>query len=68
MAMHCIPYPDGWKNLREMTFLAGHLILAAHILKKSKEITHSLRWGGNWDMDSDLDDQDWDDMGHYELI
>lgn len=67
MAAHFIPYPDGWKNLKEMILLAGMLLQAAAILLVAGKISHKLRWGGDWDMDKDLDDQQWDDLAHYEL-
>ena len=29
---------------------------------------HVIRWGGDWDMDGDLTDQNFDDLFHIELI
>ena len=41
---------------------------AAELLEKG-EITHRLRWGGNWDNDQELIyDQSFDDLPHIELI
>lgn len=67
-ALHAYPYPGGLENLREMTYLAGMYHMAALILKDRREVTHDLRWGGDWDMDDDFDDQKWNDLGHFELI
>jgi len=62
MAVDVVPYPTGYKDLREFWILAGmiKLISAQHGV--------ALRWGRDWDMDNDLDDQTFDDYAHWEIV
>jgi hypothetical protein len=62
MAVDAIPYPVDWENLKRFYFLAGVVIAVGHMLGLK------IRWGGDWDMDTDLDDQDFNDLPHFELI
>ena len=50
-----------WKDSRYWYHLAG-IILAA-----SRHLSIPLRWGGDWDSDSDLSDQGFFDLGHFEI-
>ena len=51
-----------------LTYVASYLIATADILYNIGVITHRLRWGGNWDMDSVIQlDQNFDDNPHLEL-
>lgn len=64
-AMDCVPFVAGrssWNKLH-CCVLAG-LILAA-----AREEGKLLRWGGNWDMDSEpITDQDFQDLAHFEEV
>lgn len=52
-----------------LSYIAGILMSCASELLEKGEITHKLRWGGNWDMDGViLQDQSFDDLPHIELI
>lgn len=52
-----------------LAFIAGVLMSCAEELYEKGEITHKLRWGGNWDRDSIIiHDQSFDDLPHFELI
>jgi peptidoglycan L-alanyl-D-glutamate endopeptidase CwlK len=54
--------PNEWKELRKLYYLAG-------IVKAlSLEMGIKIRWGGDWDSDSDFTDQTFNDLVHYELI
>lgn len=49
-------------------YLAGVIQSAARILKSRGEISHTVRWGGNWDRDAIIIiDQSFDDLVHFEL-
>jgi hypothetical protein len=51
-----------WNDPRPWMVLAGAVLAACRIAR----VGH--RWGGNWDGDAVmLDDQDFDDLGHHEL-
>ena len=54
-----------------LAFVMGIIWACGQELKEQGEITHNLRWGGNWDTDGviALDrDQSFDDLPHIELI
>ena len=56
-----IPYPVDWDDRERFTLLAGHVLMCA----KAMEI--KLRWGGDWDRDTEVKDNSFDDLPHYEL-
>ena len=64
-AMDCVPYVAGkasWNKLH-------CCVLAGIILAVAKEEGVKLRWGGNWDMDSEpITDQDFQDLCHFEEV
>ncbi len=61
-AVDAIPYPIDCDDRERMSFFAGHVLQAA----KDKGIR--LRWGGDWDMDTEVDDNRFDDLVHFELV
>lgn len=69
-AVDLAPYPIDWEARGRFYVLAGHMMMAFHGLQKEGEIeeTLGLRWGGDWDGDGELDDQQFDDLPHFELI
>ena len=67
------PDPKTRKDLiydrQHLCYVAGVIDAAAEILLEKGEISHRIRWGGNWDSDGVLDyDQEFDDLPHFELI
>jgi peptidoglycan L-alanyl-D-glutamate endopeptidase CwlK len=56
------PYPIDFENRERFVYLAGIILGIA-----SQEIVN-LRWGGDWDMDNDLHDQTFMDLGHFEVV
>ena len=61
------PIPDNWgeddpKELAKFYLLAGIMLGIAH----GKGI--KLRWGGDWNGDNDFQDNNFDDLLHYELV
>ena len=61
-AMHCMPYPIKWNDRERITLLAGHIIQAGH------DLGLIIRWGGDWDRDTEVKDNNFDDLAHYELV
>lgn len=61
-AIDMAPYPIDWNNTKRFYYFAGLVIATA------KQLDINIRWGGNWDMDEDLDDQSFMDLVHFELI
>ena len=52
-----------------LAYIAGIIDSCAMELFDKGEITHKIRWGGNWDGDGVIDfDQSFDDFPHFELI
>lgn len=61
MAVDTVPYPIGWGDRERMTYFAGQVMATARI----RGIP--LRWGGDWDNDTEVLDNIFDDLGHFEL-
>mgnify|MGYP003108562111 FL=1 len=61
IAVDVIPYPIDWEDRERMSYFAGYVLGCA----KSMGIT--LRWGGDWDMDTHVKDNKFDDLVHFEL-
>jgi peptidoglycan LD-endopeptidase CwlK len=68
MAADIAPWPVDYSQREEFTLLAGLVLGTSHQMLKNGEITHRVRWGGDWDSDYDLDDNKFDDLPHFELV
>lgn len=53
---------DKFDELKKLYYLAGIVKMVAI------EMGLTIRWGGNWDGDSDFSDQTFNDLVHYEII
>jgi len=64
-AIDLAPYVKGkgivWKK-KSAAVMAGMVLLIA----AQKGI--KVRWGGDWDMDQDFEDQTFEDLWHFELV
>ena len=60
-AVDVAPYPIDWNDRERFYYLAG-LIMG---IAKIKGIP--LRWGGDWDRDTDFADNTFDDLPHFEI-
>ena len=63
-AIDLAAYPIDWNDQRRNYWFAG-MVHAVAALQFPPE--WRLRWGGNWDMDDDLNDQTFMDLVHFEL-
>lgn len=64
-AADCVPYVRGGSSWNKLHCC----VLAGLILAAAKEEGVPLRWGGNWDMDSEpITDQDFQDLAHFEEV
>lgn len=61
LAVDVAPYPIDWENKKRFYHFAGY------VQGKAAEMGIKLRWGGDWDQDFDLDDQDFNDLVHFEV-
>ena len=56
------PYPIDWDDRERFHLFAGFVLATA----RSMGIT--LRWGGDWNMNFQVDDNKFDDFPHFELV
>ena len=61
-AIHAAPYPIDWNDRERMTYFAGVVLGIAH----TKGI--KIRWGGDWDQDTQVKDNSFDDLIHFERV
>jgi len=54
-------------DVPHLTYIAASLVAAGDFLYGQGAITHKVRWGGNWDKDGDLADNNFYDRPHVEL-
>ncbi len=62
----CPYYPNGgkirWNDIKGFAYFAGYVIKAA------ESMGYRVRWGGDWDMDFDTQDQTFHDLPHFEIV
>ncbi len=70
-AVDIAPYPIDFSNkqksLARFYYTAGIIKAIAHDLHKKGIISHSIRWGGDWNSNNIFTDQTFDDLVHFEL-
>lgn len=49
-------------------YFAGIFMATANFLYETDQVSHRIRWGGDWDGDNDQHDQSFNDLVHFELI
>lgn len=57
-----VPGQVNWKDTRRFYLFGGF------VLGLAAEMGIPLRWGGDWDRDSFVDDQKFNDLVHFELV
>lgn len=61
LAVDVAPYPIDWNDAKRFIYMAGLVIGIGRTLG------FDIRWGGNWDEDQIIiDDQNFDDLPHFE--
>lgn len=61
LAIDLAPFPIDWENTKRFYYFAGIVMGVA------KQMGLPIRWGGDWDMDNDLDDSNFLDLVHFEI-
>ena len=61
-AVDAMPFPVNWNDIQRICYFAGYVMATA------LSMGIRLRWGKDWDGDTDLNDQTFQDAPHYELI
>lgn len=67
-AVDCVPYPIEWENVDRMRYFIGFVKGVAKTLLRYGQIDHELKTGIDWDNDTILKDQRFNDFPHFELI
>ena len=60
-AVDIAPYPIDWNDRERFTYFAGYVIGIAY------QMGLKIRWGGDWDMDTQVKDNNFDDLPHFEI-
>ncbi len=60
-AVDVAPCPINWKDLDRFYFFAGY------VRRTAEELGVKVRWGGDWDGDTEVRDNGFDDLVHWEL-
>ena len=68
MAVDAVPYPVNYKDRERFVYFAGYVMGVADMLCNEGVIKHGLRWGGDWDDDTEVKDNSFDDLAHLELV
>ena len=65
-AVDVAPWPIDWNDRERFAHLAGIITATA------RQLGYKLRWGGDWDMDGNMNyrdpDNSWDDLPHFEIL
>jgi peptidoglycan L-alanyl-D-glutamate endopeptidase CwlK len=70
LAVDIAPYPIRWGNLGDpdrIKAIGAFYKLAGIVLATARERKIEVRWGGDWNMNGDIFDQNFDDLPHFEL-
>ena len=60
-AVDVVPYPINWKDENRMRYFAGFVVGIGAMMGIK------IRWGGDWNMNTDLTDQTFFDLPHFEV-
>lgn len=61
-AVDAAPYPIDWSDRERFSYFAGY------VKAKAESLGIRIRWGGDWDGDWQVRDNNFDDLAHFELI
>ena len=67
-AVDASPYPIEWNDRERMYYFAGWVMETARRLKEERKISHDIRWGGDWNRNTEVRDQTFMDLAHFEII
>jgi len=61
-AVDVAPYPVDWDDYKRLYFFAGFVKATA------KQMGIPIRWGGDWNDDTQVKDNTFNDLVHFELV
>jgi len=62
MAVDVAPYPIDWTDLRRFYYLGGY------VKRTAEDMGIKIRWGGDWNGNYAIKDQNFNDLPHFELM
>jgi peptidoglycan LD-endopeptidase CwlK len=62
LAVDVAAYPIAWDDRARQTLFAGYVLATA------KAMGVDLRWGGDWNRDTEVRDNSFDDLVHFEIV
>lgn len=60
-AMDVAPYPIDWDDRDRFHYFGGY------VLGVASQMGYNVRWGGDWDSDTETKDNSFDDLVHFEI-
>ena len=60
-AVDLAPYPIDWKDRERFHYMGGM------VRGIGKQMNVNIRWGGDWDSDGEIADNNFDDLVHVEI-
>lgn len=71
-AVDAAPYPVKWGEQgtpeQRRKDIARFYLFAGYVKSAADSMRIKIRWGGDWDSDMDFNDQNFDDLPHFELV
>jgi peptidoglycan L-alanyl-D-glutamate endopeptidase CwlK len=67
LAVDVVPYPIDWGDTDRMRYFAGFVMGIAKMLKEQGKIENNIVWGADWDGDTELNDQKFVDIPHFQI-
>lgn len=67
LAIDVVPYPIDFKDTKRIRYFAGWVMGIARMLYDYGAIESKITWGGDWDRDTDLNDQTFQDLLHFQI-
>ena len=61
VAVDVAPYPIDWKDRDRFHYFGGY------VLGVAKQMGLNIRWGGDWNQDTQTKDNKFDDLVHFEI-
>jgi len=61
-AIDLAPWPLDWSDIRRFYYFGGFVVGVAN------KLDIPIRWGGDWDGDFEVKDQNFNDLVHFELL
>lgn len=68
IAVDVSPSPVQWKNLSRFYWFAGYVLGTAEQLRQQGKMIYRIRYGGDWDSDMEIADNNFNDLVHFELV